>query len=126
MCKINLSHSILSELADLKEFLQSAAARERGARKKLEKFIDDLIMRAEKAEAELRALRSRSTNTSDSTVGIDESSQGQKPVLTDVENEFKEGSLSNIIPERGSAGKLQYRQQEQRYAFSSVRDRIDG
>lgn len=52
-----------SELHNLKSFLQSTADKERIARGKLEKFIEELISRAESAEAELRTLRSQSTDS---------------------------------------------------------------
>ncbi|KAL4231532.1 hypothetical protein ACF0H5_009113 [Mactra antiquata] len=52
-----------SELQHLKTFLKSAADKERIARQKLEVFIEDLIYRAERAESELRSLKSQSSDT---------------------------------------------------------------
>ena len=51
-------------MRELKSFLKNAAEKERTARAKLEKFIGELINRAEKAETELRSLKSHSSTSS--------------------------------------------------------------
>ena len=47
----------------MKSYLRNTADKERTARDKLELFIEDLIGRAEKAEEELRVLKSQSTTS---------------------------------------------------------------
>lgn len=52
-----------SELQSLKTYLKNTADKERTARDKLEEFIEDLIRRAERAEEELRVLKSQSSSS---------------------------------------------------------------
>lgn len=58
--------------------MRATADKERIARDQLETFIEDLIGRAERAEAELQALKSQSTASMDSKSG----SLGDQSVLT--------------------------------------------
>ena len=57
------SYHLFSQLQELKSFLKDAAEKERTARGKLEKFIGELITRAERAESELKSLKSQSSST---------------------------------------------------------------
>ena len=61
---------LFRQLSDLKKFLQDAAEKEKTARAKLEKFIGELINRAERAESELRSVKSQSTTSFDRTGGL--------------------------------------------------------
>ena len=63
MIKSIFSYHLFSQLQELKSFLKDAAEKERTARGKLEKFIGELITRAERAESELKSLKSQSSST---------------------------------------------------------------
>ena len=47
------------ELEDMSEFIKSASTHEADARNKLEKFIGDILDRAQKAEDEVQSLKSQ-------------------------------------------------------------------